>query len=99
MAKPKYGPQTRAPGGKRTVISAGSDPSSSAWARKGSFLVRHFSPNAPGSFTKPNGDPTNRALGAARWGEQIPKNDKDRAELYAKGQRMLERHRKAKEGK
>lgn len=95
MSKPKYGPSTRADNGKRTVLSAGSDPSSTAWARKGAFLVRHFSPNAPGAFTKPNGDPTNRALGAARWGEPVPKNDKDRAALYQKGKRMLDAYQRA----
>lgn len=95
MSKPKYGPSTRADNGKRTVLNAGSDPSSTAWARKGAFLVRHFSPNAPGAFAKPNGDPTNRALGAARWGEPVPKNDKDRAALYQKGKRMLAAYQKA----
>jgi hypothetical protein len=98
MAKPRYGASTRAPGGKKTVLSAGSDPSSNAWARKGAFLVRHYSPNAPGALQK-NGEPTARAEAAARWGEPIPKNDKDRAKLYQKGQRMLERHKKAKESK
>jgi hypothetical protein len=46
-----------------------------------------------------NGEATPRAEAAARWGEPIPKNDKDRAKLYEKGQRMLERHKKAKESK
>jgi len=96
VAGPKYGAKTRAGGGKRTVLSAGSDPKSSAWARKGAFLTRHFSPNAPGALKKPNGEPTPRALGAARWGEPVPKNDQDRAKLYQKGKRMLERHAAAK---
>ncbi len=99
MAAPKYGPQTRADNGRRTVLSAGSDPASSAWARKGAFLVRHYSPNAPGALRDSGGDPTPRAEAAARWGEPVPKTDKDRAALYAKGQRMLERHRKAKEAR
>jgi len=92
---PRYGPQTRSGAGKRTVLSAGADPSSEAWARKGAFLVRHFSPNAPGALRKPNGDPTPRALGAARWGERVPKNDRDRGALYQKGKRMLAAYQKA----
>ena len=92
---PRYGPRTRGGSGKRTVLSAGADPSSEAWARKGAFLVRHFSPNAPGAFKKPNGEPTERALDAARWGEKIPKNDRDRAALYQKGKRMLAAYQKA----
>lgn len=92
---PRYGPQTRSGAGKRTVLSAGPDPSNEAWARKGAFLVRHFSPNAPGALKKSNGDPTPRALGAARWGEKVPKNDRDRAALYQKGKRMLAAYQKA----
>lgn len=92
---PRYGPQTRSGAGKRTVLSAGPDPSNEAWARKGAFLVRHFSPNAPGALKKANGDPTPRALGAARWGEKVPKNDRDRAALYQKGKRMLAAYQKA----
>lgn len=89
MAKPKMGRSTRAANGKRTVLAANGNPT--AMKRKGSYLARHFSPNSPGAMTKPNGQPSKRALAAKDWGEAIPKNSKDKAKLYAKGKRMLKR--------
>jgi hypothetical protein len=66
--------------------------------RKGSFLSRMFGPGAPGAMTRDNGEPSRRALSARAWGEPVPKNDSDRAALYAKGQRLLERYKNQKEG-
>lgn len=66
--------------------------------RKGSFLVRFFS-NPSGPMKKPNGKPTRLALSAAAWGEPVPQDRSDAARLAAKGRRMLERYRRAKEAK
>ena len=66
--------------------------------RKGSFLTRMFGPNAPGSMQEDSGKPTRRALSAAAWGEPVPKNDSDRARLFAKGKALLDRYRKVSDG-
>ena len=60
--------------------------------RKGSFLSRMFGPNAPGSMQDESGQPTRRALSANAWGEPVPKNESDRARLFAKGQSLLENY-------
>ena len=64
--------------------------------RKGSFLTRFFT-NPSGPMKKPNGDPTRLALSAAAWGEPVPQNMHDAAELAAKGRRLLERYQNTKE--
>ena len=64
--------------------------------RKGSFLSRMFGPGAKGPMVRPNGKPSRRALSAAAWGEPVPKNDADRARLYAKGQRLLQAYKMEK---
>jgi hypothetical protein len=64
--------------------------------RKGSFLTRFFT-NPSGPMKKPNGDPTRLALSAAAWGEPVPQNAQDAAELAAKGRRLLERYQNTKE--
>jgi starvation-inducible DNA-binding protein len=46
---------------------------------------------------KPNGEPTRLALSAAAWGEPVPQNAQDAAELAAKGRRLLERYQNTKE--
>ena len=63
--------------------------------RKGSFLTRFFT-NPSGPMKKPNGEPTRLALSAAAWGEPVPKNASDAAELAAKGRRLLERYNNTK---
>lgn len=60
--------------------------------RKGSFLSRMFGPGAKGPMVGPDGKPTRRALSAAAWGEPVPRDDKGRARLYAKGQSLLKRY-------
>ena len=64
--------------------------------RKGSFLTRFFT-NPSGPMKKPNGEPTRLALSAAAWGEPVPQNAQDAAELAAKGRRLLERYQNTKE--
>lgn len=63
--------------------------------RKGSFLTRFFT-NPSGPLVGDNGKPTRLALSAAAWGEPIPKNAEDAAELAAKGRRLLERYKNQK---
>jgi len=64
--------------------------------RKGSFLTRFFT-NPSGPMKKPNGEPSRLALSAAAWGEPVPQNAQDAAELAAKGRRLLERYANTKE--
>jgi hypothetical protein len=59
--------------------------------RKGSFLTRFFT-NPSGPMKDENGKATRLALSAAAWGEPVPQNMDDAAELAAKGRRMLERY-------
>jgi hypothetical protein len=63
--------------------------------RKGSFLTRFFT-NPSGPMKKPNGEPTRLALSATAWGEPVPQNMQDAAELAAKGRRLLERYENTK---
>jgi DNA-binding ferritin-like protein len=64
--------------------------------RKGSFLTRFFT-NPSGPMKDPKGRPTRLALSAAAWGEPVPQNAQDAAELAAKGRRLLERYQNTKE--
>lgn len=63
--------------------------------RKGSFLTRFFT-NPSGPMKDENGKPTRLALSAAAWGEPVPQDRSDAAELAAKGRRLLERYEKVK---
>lgn len=64
--------------------------------RKGSFLTRFFT-NPSGPMKDDSGEATRLALSAAAWGEPVPQNADDAAELAAKGRRLLERYNKVKE--
>ena len=64
--------------------------------RKGSFLTRFFT-NPSGPMKDSKGRPTRLALSAAAWGEPVPQNAQDAAELAAKGRRLLERYANTKE--
>ena len=66
--------------------------------RKGSFLTRFFT-NPSGPMKDDKGRPTRLALSAAAWGEPVPQDRSDAAELAAKGRRLLERYDKAKNAK
>jgi HK97 family phage prohead protease len=63
--------------------------------RKGSFLTRFYT-NPSGPLVDEDGEPTRLALAATAWGEPVPKNRQDAAELASKGRRMLERYGKQK---
>ena len=60
--------------------------------RKGSFLTRFFT-NPSGPMKDSKGRPTRLALSASAWGEPVPQNAQDAAELAAKGRRLLERYK------
>ena len=64
--------------------------------RKGSFLTRFFT-NPSGPMKDEKGRPTRLALSAAAWGEPVPQNAQDAAQLAAKGRRLLERYQNTKE--
>ena len=63
--------------------------------RKGSFLRRHFA-NPRGPMEK-DGEPTRLALSAHAWGEKVPHTMAEAKKLAAKGKKLLEQYRKAKE--
>jgi hypothetical protein len=63
--------------------------------RKGSFLTRFFT-NPRGPMKDEKGKATRLALSAAAWGEPVPQNAEDAAELAAKGRRLLERYQNTK---
>ena len=63
--------------------------------RKGSFLTRFFT-NPSGPMKDDKGRPTRLALSAAAWGEPVPQDTQDAAELAAKGRRLLERYKNMK---
>jgi len=63
--------------------------------RKGSFLVRMFS-NPKGGATKPDGQPTRRALSAHAWGESVPTSSNAMLALAAKGRRLLAAYKSSK---
>lgn len=64
--------------------------------RKGSFLVRMFG-NPTGGATKPNGEPTRRALSASAWGEEVPKSTGSMLALASKGRRLLAAYKRRKQ--
>ena len=64
--------------------------------RKGSFLTRFFT-NPSGPMKDEKGRSTRLALSAAAWGEPVPQNAQDAAQLAAKGRRLLERYQNTKE--
>ncbi|NYF90813.1 DUF6321 domain-containing protein [Tunturiibacter empetritectus] len=63
--------------------------------RKGSFLTRHFT-HPRGPMMK-DGEPTRLALSAHAWGEAVPKTEAAAKKLAARGRKLLEKYRAAKE--
>ena len=64
--------------------------------RKGSFLRRHFA-TLRGPLIGDDGMPTRLALSAHAWGEPVPTTEAAAKKLAAKGTRLLEKYRIAKE--
>lgn len=65
--------------------------------QKGSFLRRHFANPKNSPLTDEAGKPTRFALQARLWNEKIPKTAEDAAALVAKGERLLEKYKKAQD--
>lgn len=66
--------------------------------RKGSWAVRFYGRKGKLPPLKDkNGEPTRFALTAAAWGEPVPKTITAARKIAAKGERLLEKARKAKE--
>ncbi len=65
--------------------------------RKGSFLRRHFANPKNSPLVDAAGKPSRFALQARAWGEKIPKTAEDVAALAAKGERLLEKYKKAQD--
>jgi hypothetical protein len=59
--------------------------------RKGSFLTRFFT-NPSGPMVDEKGRATRLALSASAWGERVPKNASDAAELAEKGRKLLKQY-------
>src|SRR6478609_8958884 len=64
--------------------------------RKGSFLRRHYA-TLRGPLVDDEGKPTRLALQASAWGEPVPKTEAAARRLAAKGAKLLERYKKAKQ--
>lgn len=64
--------------------------------RKGSFLTRFYT-NPSGPLRDDKGRPTRLALAAHAWGEPVPGTIEAAKRLAAKGRRLLERAKAAKE--
>lgn len=64
--------------------------------RKGSFLRRHFA-TLRGPLVDEDGKPTRLALQAHAWGEPVPKTPEAAKKLADKGEKLLERYRKARD--
>lgn len=64
--------------------------------RKGSWAVRFYGRVKLPPLVDSHGRPTRHALSAHAWGEPVPKTVAAARKIAAKGQRLLERYRKAK---
>lgn len=63
--------------------------------RKGSWAVRFYGRKSLPPLVDQQGKPTRFALTAAAWGEPVPKTAAAARRIAAKGQRLLERARRA----
>jgi hypothetical protein len=63
--------------------------------RKGSWAVRFFGREQLPPLQNDKGEPTRFALTAAAWGEPVPKTIAAARKIAAKGQRLLERAKRA----
>lgn len=65
--------------------------------RKGSWAVRFYGRKKLPPLVDAKGRPTRHALSAHAWGEPVPKTAAAARRIAAKGKRLLERYRRAKE--
>jgi hypothetical protein len=64
--------------------------------RKGSWAVRFYGRKNLPPLVDDQGRPTRHALSAHAWGEPVPKTVAAARKIAAKGERLLERYRRAK---
>lgn len=64
--------------------------------RKGSWATRFYGRDPLPALRDAHGKPTRFALSAHAWGEPVPRTEAAARRIAAKGQRLLERYRKAK---
>jgi hypothetical protein len=65
--------------------------------RKGSWAVRFYGREKLPALVDSHGRPTRHALSAHAWGEPVPKTVSAARRIAAKGKRLLERYRRAKQ--
>ncbi len=66
--------------------------------RKGSWAVRFYGRKKLPPLVDAKGRPTRHALSAHAWGEPVPKTAAAARRIAAKGERLLARYRRIKEG-
>ena len=64
--------------------------------RKGSWAVRFYGRDKLPPLVDRNGRPTRHALSAHAWGEPVPRTATAARRIAAKGKRLLQRYRQAK---
>src|SRR6185437_14088855 len=73
-----------------------SDMTAQDMRRKGSWAVRFYGRKKLPPLVDARGQPTRHALSAHAWGEPVPKTAAAARRIAAKGKRLLERYRRAK---
>ncbi len=93
--RPTLGTLAIRPANRQSIIGANhQDQVKADLQHRGATLSRHYSPNAIGPLTRPDGTPTPRALAARKAGEPAPTTPEAAARLHAKGQRLLNQARR-----
>jgi Domain of unknown function (DUF6321) len=82
---------------KPGVKKPASEMTPSDMRRKGSWAVRFYGRSKMPPLVDAKGRPTRHALSAHAWGEPVPKTVAAARRIGAKGERLLERYRRAKE--
>jgi Domain of unknown function (DUF6321) len=82
---------------KPGVTRKSSDMSPQDMRRKGSWAVRFYGRKKLPPLVDAKGRPTRHALSAHAWGEPVPKTAAAARRIAAKGKRLLELYRRAKE--
>jgi Domain of unknown function (DUF6321) len=83
---------------KPGVTKKASDMTPADMRRKGSWAVRFFGRAKLPPLVDDKGKPTRLALSAHAWGEPVPKTVAAARRIAAKGEKLLARYRKGKQG-
>ena len=81
---------------KPGVTKKASEMTATEMRRKGSWAVRFYGRAKLPPLVDDQGRPTRHALSAHAWGEPVPRTVAAARKIAAKGERLLERYRKAK---